>query len=168
VFPWGNPAYGLAVLSCLTAAGAVLFLFLSVRRRHGAWAALAAAGVFAFSAPLWKFALIQEKYALHACVAAVLYYLSEGEGSTFWRRARLSGFIVGLGLVNHQSLILFLPGFVLLWRSECRRHNATLPGVLAAAVPWSLAGLSLYAFLWVRLGSLSSAMSVLLRSQYGS
>lgn len=168
VFPWGNPAYRLAVLSCLAAAGAVFFLYLSVRRRHGAWAGLAAAAVLAFSAPLWKFALIQEKYSLHAFIVAVLFYLSEGDKEDFWRRARLSGFIAGLGLVNHQSLLLFLPGFLLLWRAECRRFNASLASVLAVAVPWSLAALCLYAFLWVRLGSLGAALSVALRSQYGA
>ncbi|MBI2790015.1 MAG: DUF2723 domain-containing protein [Elusimicrobia bacterium] len=168
VFPWGNPAYRLAVLSCLAAAGAVFFLFLSVRRRHGVWAGLTGAAVLAFSAPLWKFALIQEKYSVHACFVAVLFYLSEGESGDFWRRARLSGLVAGLGLVNHQSLLFFLPGFLLLWRSECRRFNASLGSVLAAAVPCSLAGLSLYAFLWVRLGSLGAALSVALRSQYGA
>lgn len=168
VFPWGNPAYRLAVLSSLAAAGAVAFLFLSVRRRSGAWAALTSSGLLLFSAPLWKFALIQEKYALHALIVAVLFHLSEGERDSFWRRARLSGLVVGLGLVNHQSLLLFLPGFLLLWRSESRRCGASLSGVLAAAVPGTLAGLSLYAFLWIRLGSLSAAISVLLRSQYGA
>lgn len=168
VFPWGNPAYGLAVLSCLAAAGAVGFLFLSVRRRFGSWAALTSACLLVFSAPLWKFALIQEKYALHALIVAVLFYLSEGERDSFWRRARLSGFVLGLGLVNHQSLLLFLPGFILMWRSECRRWSAPLSGVISAAVPWALAGLSLYAFLWVRLGSFGGAIAVLLRSQYGA
>lgn len=167
-FPWGNPAYGLAVLSCLAAAGAVFFLFLGVVRRYGVWVALTAASLFAFSAPLWKFALIQEKYALQALIVAVLFHLSEGDRDSFWRRARLSGLIAGLGLVNHQSLLLFLPGFLLLWRSECRRFNSSLDRVLAAAVPWALAGLSLYAFLWVRLGSLSAAIAVLLRFQYGA
>ena len=141
---------------------------MSVRRRFGAWAALSSACLLLFSAPLWKFALIQEKYALHAGIVAVLFYLSEGERDSFWRRARLSGLVVGLGLVNHQSLLLFLPGFLLLWRSESRRLGSSLSGVLAAAVPWALAGLSLYAFLWVRLGSLSAALAVLLRSQYGA
>ncbi|MBI2385042.1 MAG: DUF2723 domain-containing protein [Elusimicrobia bacterium] len=168
VFPWGNPAYGLAVLSCLAAAGAVFFLFLSVRRRHGVWSGLTAASVLCFSAPLWKFALIQEKYSLHASIVAVLLFLSEGEKEDFWRRARLSGFIAGLGLVNHQSLLFFLPGFLLLWRSEARRWGSSLSAVLAAAVPWAFAGLSLYAFLWVRLGSLGAALSVALRSQYGA
>ena len=167
VFPWGNPAYRLAVLSCLAAAGAVFFLFLSVRRRLGAWAALTSACLLLFSAPLWKFALIQEKYALHACFVAVLFYLSEGEKDSFWRRARLSGLVVGLGLVNHQSLLFFLPGFLLFWRSECRRFNSSLGSVLAAAVPWALAGLSLYIFLGVRLGARRAAGAVVLRSQYG-
>lgn len=168
VFPWGNAGYGLAVLSCLAAAGAVGFLFASVRRRFGLWAGLTAAGVLLFSAPLWKFALIQEKYALHACIVAALIYLSEGDKVSFWRRARLSGYLVGLGLVNHQSLLFFLPGFLLLWRSESRRSGPSLAKVLAAAVPWSLAALSLYAFLWIRLGSFGSAIAVLLRSQYGA
>ena len=168
VLPWGNQAYRLAVLSCLSAAGAVWLVFLSSRRRGGVWAGLAAAGVLCFSAPLWKFALIQEKYALHACLAAALFYLSEGGRESFWRRARLSGFLAGLGLVNHQSLLFLLPGLILLWRSECRRRGPSLASALAAAFPWSLAGLSLYAFLWVRLGSLGDALSVALRSQYGA
>lgn len=168
LFPFGNPAYRLAVLSCLTGAGAVSFLFASVRRRGGAGAGFAAAGLLVFSAPLWKFALIQEKYALHALIVSVLFYLSEGGRDSFWRRARLSGFLVGLGLVNHQSLLLLLPGLLLLWRAECRRVDAELSRVLAAVLPWALAGLSLYAFLWVRIGSLRAALDVLLRTQYGS
>jgi len=167
ILPWGNPAYSLAVLSCVAAAGAVFFLFLAVRRRHGAWAALAAACLFGFSAPLWKFALIQEKYSIHALAAAALFYLSDDEKESLWRRARLSGFLFGLGLVNHQSLLLFLPGFLLFWRSECRRYGSSLSSVVAAAVPWTFAGLSLYVFLWIRLGSLGSALSTLLRAQYG-
>jgi hypothetical protein len=168
VLPWGNPAYRLAVLSCLAGAAAVVFLFLSVRRRFGTWSGVSAAGVFLFSAPLWKFALIQEKYAFHALIAAALFHLSEGEGGTFWRRARLSGLIVGLGLVNHQSLLLFLPGFFLLWRAECRRFHSPLGRVALAAFPWALVGLSLYVFLWVRLGSFAGAAAVALRAQYGA
>jgi hypothetical protein len=162
LFPWGNPAYGLVVLSCLAGAGAVTFLFLSARRRFGDAAGLTSCCLLAFSAPLWKFALIQEKYSLHALIVAALIYLSDGEKETLRRRARLSGLLVGLGLVNHQSLLLFLPGFLLLWKSESRRS------VVAAALPWALAGLSLYAFLWIRLGSLPAALAVILRSQYGA
>ena len=43
LFPWGNPAYALAVLSCLAAAGAAAFVFLGIRRRCGVWAGLTSA-----------------------------------------------------------------------------------------------------------------------------
>lgn len=168
IFPWGNPAYRLAVMSCLAASGAVAFLFMSVRRRSGAAAALTAAAILTFSAPLWKFALIQEKYSLHALFVAVLLYLAEGEKESWPGRCRLSGLVAGLGLVNHQSLLLLLPGLALLWRTECRRHHAPWKVSLAVAVQYVFVGLSLYAFLWIRLGSLSQALAVILRSQYGS
>ncbi|MBI3289433.1 MAG: DUF2723 domain-containing protein [Elusimicrobia bacterium] len=168
VFTAGNPAYRLAVLSALAAAGAAALLFAFVRRRRGAWAGLAAAAVWAFSAPLWKFALIQEKYALHALFAAGLLFLSEGGRDDVWRRARLSGFLIGLGLVNHQSLLLWLPGLLWLWKTECGRHDAPLDRALSVAAPWLAAGLSLYGFLWVRLGGLGPALATASRAQYGS
>ncbi len=168
IFPMGNPAYRLAVLSCLAAAGAGAFVFQSVRRRSGSWAGLASSAIVIFSAPLWKFALLQEKYAFHACFVAALFYLSEGEAESFWRRARLSGFIAGLGLVNHQSLLLVIPGLIFLWHGQCRRLSTALSSAIAAALPWVGAGLSLYFFLWVRLGSAGSALAVLLRAQYGT
>ncbi len=167
IFPLGNSAYRLAVLSALAASGAVALLFAAVRRRSGAWAGLTAATVLAFSAPLWKFALIQEKYSFHALFAVVLYVLSEADRSSVWRRARLSGLLIGLGLVNHQSLLLFLPGLFFLWRRECLRCDVPLIRAASVAAPWLAAGLSLYLFLWIRLGAFSSALSTALRSQYG-
>lgn len=167
-FPLGNPAYRLAVLSALAAAAAAAFLFMAVSRRCRLWAGLAASAIFVFSAPLWKFALIQEKYSLHALFAAVLLFLSEGGRDSFWRRVRLSGLLVGLGLVNHQSLLLWLPGLFWLWRRECSRQSAPPVQVAAAAAPWVVAGLSLYGFLWVRLGGLGPALATALRSQYGA
>lgn len=161
LFPLGDPAYRLAVMSCLAAAGAAALLFSAVRRRAGLASSLTAAFLFVCCFPLWKFALIQEKYALHALFAAGLFHLADGEAASFWRRARLSGLIAGLGLVNHQSLLLVLPGLYLAWGSDRRRFAR-------AAAPWLFAGLSLYAFLWIRLGSLPEALAVALRAQYGA
>jgi hypothetical protein len=163
IFPLGNPAYRLAILSALAAAGAVVLLFGAVRRRRGVWPGLAAAAVWMFSAPLWKFALIQEKYSLHALFVVTLFILSEGDQSSVWRRLRLSGLLIGLGLVNHQSLLLFLPGLFFLWR-----RNMSLGRAAGVAVAWIAAGLSLYLFLWIRLGALGPALSTALRSQYGA
>ena len=156
----GNPAYRLAVLSALAGAGACAFVFSAVCRRAGAWSGFGAAAALAFSAPLLKFYLIQEKYSLHALFAAALIWLAEGDEASETRRARLSGLVAGLGLVNHQSLLFFLPALPLLWGSRRR--------ALLAGVPWLALGLTPYAFLWVRLGSLSEAISVALRSRYGA
>lgn len=155
-FPLGNPAYRLSVLSALAGAGAVALVFASARRRSGLPGALAAAAILALSAPLWKFSVLQEKYSLHALFVAALIFLSEGGDASF----RLSAFLFGLGLVNHQSLLLFAPFLLVAWRSRLSRWPE--------AVPWLLAGLTPNLFLWIRTGSLSEALSIALRSQYGS
>jgi hypothetical protein len=165
---WGNPAYRLNVLSATAGAAAVAVLFVLVRRRAGLLGALAAASAWALSAPLWKFSLVEEKYSLHALFAVLLLLLAEGKREDLFARARLSGLLLGLGLVNHQSLLFWVPAVAWLWRAEASRHGAPPARVLAAAA-WPLAaGLSLYAFLWVRLGALGPALAVALRTRYGS
>jgi hypothetical protein len=168
VFPLGNEAYRLNVLSALAAAAAAALLFVLVRRRAGSCGGLAAAALWATSAPLWKFALLEEKYSLHAAFAAALLVLAEGERETAFGRARLSGLLLGLGLVNHQSLLFWIPCVAWLWRAEAARTGAK-PGELAAAAAAPLAaGLALYAFLWIRLGSLGPALATALRARYGA
>ncbi|MBI3565487.1 MAG: DUF2723 domain-containing protein, partial [Elusimicrobia bacterium] len=167
-FPFGNAAYRLNVLSALAAAAAVAALFAAVRRRSGPVAALAAAAVWALSAPLWKFALLEEKYALHALFASVLWLLSDGERGSVFARARLSGLLFGLGLVNHQSLLFWTPALFWAWRVEAARHGASGPRLLAAAAGPAAAGLASNAFLWLRLGGLGAALDVALRSRYGT
>jgi hypothetical protein len=163
LLPWGNAAYRLNVLSAAAGAAACAGLFVLVRRRAGAAGALAAAALWALSAPLWKFSTIEEKYSLHALFAVALLALADGGPEDAAARARLSGLVVGLGLVNHQSLLFWLPGLLLLWRREAR------PWRLArAAAPWAAAGLALNAFLWVRLGALRPALAVALRLRYGA
>lgn len=168
VFPWGNAAYRLNVLSALAGAAAVAVLFVLVRRRAGLLGGLAAAALWALSAPLWKFSLLEEKYALHALFAVSLWALAEGERDTVFARARLSGLLLGLGLVNHQSLLFWMPGLLWLWRTEAARCGASLSRLTAAAAGPLAAGLALYAFLWARLGGLSAALDVALRSRYGT
>ncbi|HXT01080.1 MAG TPA: DUF2723 domain-containing protein [Elusimicrobiota bacterium] len=168
VFPFGNEAYRLNVLSALAAAAAAGFLFVLVRRRAGAWGGLAAAALWALSAPLWKFALLEEKYALHALFAVALLALSEGERETAFGRARLSGLLLGLGLVNHQSLLFWIPCVAWLWRAEAARSGARVGSLAAAAAAPLAAGLALYAFLWIRLGALGPALATALRARYGA
>jgi hypothetical protein len=168
MLPIGNAAYRLNVLSALAAAAAAALLFVLVRRRSGALGALAAAALWAGSAPLWKFALLEEKYSLHALFAAALLALADGERGSVFRRARLSGLVLGLGLVNHQSLLFWIPCVAWLWSAEARRCGARPSRLAAAAAGPLAAGLALYAFLWVRLGALGPALATVLRARYGA
>lgn len=168
VLPWGDPAYRLNVLSAVAGAAAVAGLFVLARRRAGALGGLTAAALWALSAPLWKFSLLEEKYSLHALFAVVLLLLAEGEKEDVFARARLSGLLLGLGLVNHQSLLFWIPGWLWLWRAEAARHGAPRARLAAAAAPGLVAGLGLYAFLWVRLGGFRPALETALRLRYGA
>lgn len=169
LMPWGNPAYRLNLLAAAAGAGSVACLC-SILRRAGApaWAALGAGGALAFSAPLWKFSVLGEKYALQAFFLALLILLAQGAEPSLKKRAALSGLLFGLGLVNHQSLILAVPALVALWRGAWTEHPA-LGGPLSRA--WgasALLGLALQAAVALRLKDPALAWSVATRAEYGA
>jgi hypothetical protein len=168
VFPWGNSAYRLNALSALAAAAAVAILFILVRRRAGALGALTAAALWALSAPLWKFALLEEKYSLHALFAVSLLALAEGERGTVFSRVRASALLLGLGLVNHQTLLFWIPCVAWQWRAQAGRCGVRPSRLAAAACVPLAAGMALYAFLWVRLGALGPAFATVIRARYGA
>jgi len=170
-FPLGNTAYRLNLLSALAGAAAAAALFALARRRAGILGGLTAAALWSLSAPLWKFSLLAESYSLQALFAAVLLLLAEGDDESVFVRARTSGFILGLGLVNHQSLLFIVPGLLWLWRAEAARSRVSAARLLTAAGLPLLAGLSFYAFLWVRLegllGLVPQATGLTHNSNYG-
>ncbi len=167
LLPFGHPAWRLSLLSALSGAGAATAAFVLARRRAGIWGGLAAAAAFALSAPLWKFSLLQEKYALHALFCAALVLCAEGGRETVFGRARLSGLLIGLGLVNHQSLLFWLPAPLLLWRLEAKRHGVAWGTLASAAAPWFGAGLSLLIYTWLR-GEPGAFLDTVLRRRYGT
>jgi hypothetical protein len=168
LLPWGNPAYRLNLLSAVGGAAACAVLYYCARRWTSRGPALASALALAFCAPLWKFSLLGEMYSLHALVLAALLCLVEGAKRSLIRRAALSGLIFGLGLVNHQSLILFIPGWLLMWQGELRRHESSWEQIFEPVIGFILLGWALYVFVWIRLADLSQAWSVITRAQYGT
>lgn len=168
LIPWGNPAYRLNLLSAVAAAGAVSVLFALLRRRGlGLPESLGAALSFAFAAPVWKFALLAEKYAFHALFAVCLWALAEGSRASFYKRACLAGLVLGLGLVNHQSLLLLIPALAWQWERE-RRCAAAPAGAWAAAAGFCLLGLALNLAVLARLKDIPLTWAVLIRAEYGS
>ncbi len=152
----GEFSYRLNLLSAAGGAGAAALASLCAGG-PGGWAGAAALAV---SAPLWKFSLLQEKYSWHALIAAALFLLSRGPGSTRGRRLALSGLLLGLGLVNHQTLLLLIPALAILWRGRVDRP--------ASAALFVLIGLGPMLMLWIRLGGLPEAWAMATRAQYGT
>lgn len=116
------------LLSALAAALAVALLAdltrrtLSDRPRHvAALAGVAAGWTWATSPGLWSQATITEVYALHALfVMALLWAAWRGrEAALVGRRVGpwlvVAGLLFGLGLGNHLTLALLLPGLVIWW-----------------------------------------------------
>ncbi len=151
LLPLGEPAHRFALFSGTMAALAVS---LAARAIHKAldkgqpsapawWSAVAsalAALALAASPALWSQAIIAEVYALHLALVTALLVLALSPGEH--RRAYwfLLGLVAGLGLGNHLTLALTLPGIgILCWpRTSTRDRLATALGTML--------GLGVYAY----------------------
>lgn len=158
--PLGSQEYRLNLLSAFAAAWACALFFRWAARRCGAAAAAALTAALALCAPMRKFGVLPEMYSAQALALCALLALSDGEDATAGRRAAASGLVFGLGLVNHQTLILFLPALLWLWRGRLARRGR----LLAAGAALGLAPELLLA---VRLGGLSQAWAAATRRAYG-
>ncbi len=153
LLPLGPVARRFALFSATAAAVAVGVLCLCAQRLleddagRRSWrsaAIAAAAALLAATGPiLWSQAVIAEVYALNALFVALVLHLAlhapARPGVAF-----AAGLALGLGLGNHLTLALALPGLaVLAWRGAPRR-----PGRLAASLAVGLVlGLAVYAYL---------------------
>ncbi|MFH1928326.1 MAG: DUF2723 domain-containing protein [Chloroflexota bacterium] len=163
LLPLGDIAYRLNLLSVASATLAVIAVYLCLvcwpivaqkgqSYKHMLVASGSAALMIAFSPTFWSQAIITEVYALNAAFVAVILLLlfrilsraSETKTVLPWL-----GLILGIGLGNHQTLVLLIPSIVvLLWR---RRHDLHLEWkVVAKASLATAAGLAVYLYLPLR------------------
>jgi hypothetical protein len=157
VFP-GEPTRAGNWLSALCGAVAVAFLADLTRRmlpdHH--WrgiVALVAGLAWATSPALWGQAVISEVYTLNALFVLLLLWViwhwreavtNRGTGRRWLVTASL---VFGLGLGNHLSLALMLPGMAAwLWANR-RAPECTSPRTWAAAFLGTALGLSVYSYL---------------------
>ncbi len=149
--PVGILAYRVNLLSAVSAAVAVAFLYLTSQLlqppdENPVWIPAATSLVFAFSPLLWSQAVITEVYALHTLFASLLLWLlvrwrTGARDPLLW----LAAFTLGLGLGNHLTIVFVAPAaLVLLWSERQRwfRVRVLLPAVLAFIL-----GLSIYVYL---------------------
>lgn len=154
LLPLGPIARRFTLLSALAAAAAVGLLCLTVQRLlerdagHRSWRtsilALVMALIGATGPILWSQAIIAEVYALNALFFALGLYLAlhapARPGALF-----AAGLTLGLGLGNHLTLLLALPGLAILaWPPRLPPRPWRLGAAMAAGL---VLGLAVYTYL---------------------
>jgi hypothetical protein len=157
--PAGEPAHRVALLSALSAAGAVALVMLAARELLDAGAVAesglpallgpaAGGGVLAFSMLFWQQATIPETYALDSLLVALGLWLLlrwlHGKGSLWWVTATAA-----LALANHLVSLSLLAA--LLVALLVRRPRPKRAELWRAGVPFLLTP-AFYLFLLVRAG----------------
>ncbi len=161
LWPLGDPAYRLNLMSATAAAGTVALVYLIAREAIGATAwrdhalAGAAALALAFSPLFWSQAVIAEVYALNALFVALAAYLL-----LRWMRGcrwclPLAALTLGLGLGNHLTLAFVgLIAVIGIGYSRARCHtrleaakDSRPTAFWGVALLCFLAGLSVYLYL---------------------
>ncbi len=154
----GEPARVGNWLSALCAAAAVALLADLARRTlaGSAWRDLAALGaglIWAASPALWSQAVITEVYALNAlAVVAILWLLwrwcsALATGHPGWPWLSVMGLVLGLGVGNHLTLTLVLPGIAAGCWPQRRALRQDLWKTCALPLAACAFGMSVYATL---------------------
>jgi hypothetical protein len=164
VIPWGDVAHRINVLSAVSGAGAVVMVYYICHLLIGrisraaeaiggvsaSAAASVAAASLAFSSLLWSQSVIAEVYSLNAIFTGGIVLLvlrwSNDPGAGF-RPLAAAGFLMGLGLGNHLTLVfLALP---VTYVMVLHRRKLT-PVLIAKLLGALIIGLSVYIYLPIR------------------
>lgn len=139
LFPLGNPAYRLTLLSASGGAAAVAGVFLLF---GGGWPGMGAGVLLGLNPVFWQVALVPEMYSLWILGAAGLAALALAArgGAPGWSRPWAAlAFLYGLLLGNRMDLLLWAPG--ILWLA-LTREEGEFPGPSSAGLWTAVAGLA--------------------------
>lgn len=178
---FGAVPFRVNVLSAVFSAVTVALVFSTAARltRSLASAALAA-GLLAVNELFWRWSLVAETFPLNDLIAAalVLCLVVWQERPTSGRYLVLAAFFGGLGLANHQTIVLLGGGILFLlvrqWNTLRRR-----PGLIAACAAAVVVGMLPYAYLpwaashqptfnWGNISTFNDVVAHFLRASYGT
>ncbi|HEX9075398.1 MAG TPA: DUF2723 domain-containing protein [Anaerolineae bacterium] len=109
LFPFGNIAYRMNVLSALLGAGAAVFVFLDIMQLTSRrTVAIAGTAVFVLNVAMWRQSGVASVGPLQMLLLGALVYTL-----LLWRARRISlawaCLVFGLGLAHHRSILLLAP-----------------------------------------------------------
>lgn len=179
LIPFGNIGYKMNLFSAFTSSLTVIMLYFIMKKiSKDSFAGISvfllstiASLMMAFSTAFWRQSILAEIYSLNALFSVLIVYLLFSDVKASYRL--LAAFLFGLGLGNHHTLVLLLPGIV--YYSVAAKRIFTI----GRAVALSLLGFSIYLFLPIRANrqplnnwgnphTISSFANVLMRSDYGT
>ncbi len=128
IFFFFSPAFSIGLISVLSGAGALLFFYLTIRKLlKRDLISLVATFVMGTSFLFWFYNEIAEVFALNNFFGMLLLYLSVTLYQKFQKKIFfLFCFVAGLACTNHQTIVLLLPGFLLLiaaqmWKTQKKK-----------------------------------------------
>jgi hypothetical protein len=180
--PLGPLPFRVDLVSALAHAATVSVVFLIAERlTRNVLASAAAALVLAFGALFWSWSLVTEAFPLNDLLASLVLYFLVVWHEQPTRRAPLfaAAAVFGLGMANHQTISLLLPGFLAVVfdaRRELRGRSSLLlqaAGVAAlfAALPYAYIPIAAMRHEPLNWGAVSSPIDLVrqfLRLDYGT
>jgi len=158
LLPFGNPAFRLNLMSAFFGALSCSFLYMAVRLMIGKTKyrdaiAMISALMFAFSRSSWNFSLFAETYSLNTFFVSVLIFMcfcmKESGDRGFYAYSKWFFLLLGIGLGDHPTLLLWSPAFVLFFILFRARTVLNVRFMLNAFV-WGLVGVSVYLYVYIR------------------
>lgn len=179
LIPFGNIGYRLNLFSAFTSSLCIVMVYFIVRKiskdSHSHFSAILPSTVavltLAFSTAFWQQSILAEIYSLNALFAVLIIYLL-----FVTRHSLLATFLFGLGLGNHHTLVLLIPGIIYLL---IKRLGRTFLPSTFYLLPAFLLGFSVYLFLpirakqqplnnWGNPQTIRNFANVLMRADYGT
>ncbi|MFA5779766.1 MAG: DUF2723 domain-containing protein [Elusimicrobiota bacterium] len=158
LIPFGNIAYKVNLMSAFFGAAACGILYLLIKKIGEQifsdkkpvliFSSLFAVFLFSLSSSMHSLSIVSEMYSINTFFAVlIIYLLFTTKPSQPGNYTILAAFLFGLGLGNHQTLVLLLPGITYLL---IKRLGKTFLPFTLYLIPAFLIGFSGYLFLPIR------------------
>lgn len=149
ILPTGTVGWRINMVSVVFSVGAAFFFYLSLMRITASSAAsFLATGLLAFSPLIWRYSIHAEVFTINNFFVCLLVYLFiKFQQEKNFKTVYLMGFIFGLGLTNHHTLI-FVGVPIGLWILFQHKEEFLNPKNFLKLFLISISGLTPYFYLY--------------------